>query len=142
MSSRFCFISFIICVLWQPVSSVVDGRNAPLRRARSTVQLVTRYDDDGGFCTGSVIGPESILTATHCKGVDHALIGSFEPLEDVLEKIEKKLYREESNGLVIKMNTGQPMGVLLPVEHFFGHRGFETQNFNDNVNDILGFKSA
>ena len=59
---------------------VVGGEASTDRRATSFVRL------DGGYCTGTVLGPYTVITAGHCTNADYVRVdgvGIFAVVEDI-----------------------------------------------------------
>lgn len=63
------------------VEPIVGGEPAEERFATAKVYL------EGGFCSGTVIGPRTVLTAGHCRGAVRVVIrdeGSFPVVDEVV----------------------------------------------------------
>ena len=60
---------------------VVGGKPAPDGKFPYQVRLYASMEDDKGFCGGSIIDPQWILTAGHCVVEDNDLTENLQPVD-------------------------------------------------------------
>jgi secreted trypsin-like serine protease len=62
---------------------IVGGRPAPEGKFPYQVRLYSSMDDEKGFCGGSIIAPQWILTAGHCAVADADVAENLQPAETI-----------------------------------------------------------